>query len=246
MGMLKAIYKPAASNFKDWIDCFMKFEGNELTELTVVTMWLLWKSRNQSLFAGKTERAAQVGVYAKAFLQEYWNLLRRQGSRQYKEHTKWVAPEQSYLKINVDGAFSEQAAGVGLVVRNYLGQVEAAMAARVEGVHNAEHVECLAFLYALEFARDFGISHFLLEGDALNIVQKINSKEPDLSLIGHLIHGIRTMLHSFDFVKVSHVRRTNNVPAHIISKLSLSFKGRRVWFVNFTMPVTEAAIADLQ
>ncbi|XP_027181852.1 uncharacterized protein LOC113780241 [Coffea eugenioides] len=237
---------PAASNFKDWLDCFLKLQGNELAELTVVTMWRLWKSTNQALFEGKVGDAIQVGKQAKAFLKEYWKIHRRQGTQQYKEHTKWVAPEPSYLKINVDGAFSEEAAGVGLVVRNHLGQVEAAMAARVDGAHSAEHVECLAFLTALEFARDFGISHFLLEGDALNIVQRINSKEPDLSLLGNLIHGIRSMLLSFDFVKVSHVRRTNNVPAHIMAKFSLSFEGSRVWFVDFPKPVADAALVDLQ
>ncbi|XP_071902618.1 uncharacterized protein [Coffea arabica] len=219
MGMLKAICMPAASNFKDWFDCFLKFQGKEIAELIVVTMWMIWKSRNRSLFAGKDGDATQ------------------------KEHTKWVALDESYLNINVDGAFSEEAASIGVVVRNHLGQVEAVMATRVEGALNAEHVECLAFLTALEFARDFGISHFLLEGDALNIVQRINSNEPDLSLIGNLIHGIRAMLHTFDF---SHVRRTNNVPAHIMSKLSLSFEGSRVWFVNFPKSVTEAALVDLQ
>lgn len=53
IGMLKAICMPAASNFKDWFDCFLKFQGKEIAELIVVTMWMIWKSRNQSLFAGK-------------------------------------------------------------------------------------------------------------------------------------------------------------------------------------------------
>ncbi|XP_071907804.1 uncharacterized protein [Coffea arabica] len=180
------------ANLKDWFDCFLNAHGNELTELIVVIMWMISKSRNQSLFSGKARDATQVGDYAKAFLQEYWHIHKRQASRHYKEHTKWVAPDEGYLKLNVDGAFDADTAGVGVVVRNHLGQVEAAMASRVEGACSVEHVECVAFLTALEFARDFGISHFLLEGDALNIVQKINSREPDLSLTGNLIHGIRS------------------------------------------------------
>ena len=81
MGMLKAICKPAASNFKDWFDCFLKFQGKEIAELIVVTMWMIWKSRNRSLFAGKDGDATQVGEYAKAFLQEYWNIHKRQETR---------------------------------------------------------------------------------------------------------------------------------------------------------------------
>ena len=97
----------------------------------------------------------------------------------------------------------------------------------------------------MEFARDFGITHFLLEGDALNIVARINSNETDLSLIGNLIHGIRSLLAAFDFVKVSCVSRTNNVPAHIVSRMSLSLEGSTVWFLNFPKAVTVAALQDL-
>lgn len=66
-----------------------------------------------------------------------------------------------------------------------------------------------------------------------------------MSLIGNIIHGIRSMLDEFASVKVSHVRRLNNVPAHIISKLSLSLEGCNVWFVNFPDEVPVAALADL-
>lgn len=81
---------------------------------------------------------------------------------------------------------------------------------------------------------------------ALRVVQRINSNEPDMSLIGNVIHGIRSMLNSFDYVKISHVKRTNNGPAHIMSKLSLTLEGSNVWFVNFPTNVTEAALADMQ
>ena len=207
---------------------------------------MIWRSRNQKIFEGKDRDATQVGEYAQAFLHEYWSIHTKKGPQRNVVHNKWVAPEENYLKINMDRAFSETAAGVGVVVRNHLGQVEAVMATRVFGAHNAEHVECLAFLSALKFARDFGITHFLLERDALNIVERINSDEQDLSLLGNLIHGIRSMLAVFDFVKVSYVRRTNNVPAHIMSKMSMSFEGSRVWFVNFPKIIIDAALEDLK
>ena len=79
----------------------------------------------------------------------------------------WVAPEENMLKIKyVDRAFTENGAVTGLVVRNHWGQLEAAMVERISGALNTEHVECPTFLKALKFARDFGITHFILEGDA--------------------------------------------------------------------------------
>ncbi|XP_027063127.1 uncharacterized protein [Coffea arabica] len=243
--MLKAVCKLVASSFKDWFDCFLKLRGKKTTALIAVIMWMIWRCRNQKIFEDKDGVAKQVGEFAKAFLHEFWNIHNTKGTRRSIEYHKWVAPAEHLLKLNVDGAFSEAAAGVGVVVRNHLGQVEAILATRVTTALNAEHVECLAFLSALEFARDFGITHFLLEGDALNIVERINSNEPDLSLIGNIVHGIRSLLATFDFVKVNYVRRTNNVPAHIVSKMSLSLEGSRVWFVDFPKAVTDAALQDL-
>ena len=69
--------------------------------------------------------------------------------------------------------------------------------------------------------------------------------EPDLSLIGNLVHAIRALMTTFDFISVNYVRRTNNVLAHLVSKMSLSLEGSRVWFVDFPKAVTDAALQDL-
>ena len=107
----------------------------------------------------------------------HWLLLRTTGLMftRTDDHVKWTAPDENLLKINVDRAFAENGAGIGLVVRKHPGQIAAVMAERLFGALSAEHVQCLAFFKALQFTRDFGISHFILEGDALSIVQRINS-----------------------------------------------------------------------
>ena len=94
-------------------------------------------------------------------------------------------------------------------------------------------------------SKDFGISHLILEGDALGIVQRINSTSLDLSVLGNLIRGIRDVLKDFCYIRVSHVRRKNNVPTHLLSHLSLSLEGSHVWFVNFSKEILYAANADL-
>ena len=111
-----------------------------------------------------------------AFIKDYWiNVHKSVVVKRTDDHVKWTAPDENLLKINVDRAFAENGAGIGLVVRKHLRQIEAVMAERLFGAFSAEHVQCLAFFKALQFTRDFGISHFILEGDALSIVQRINS-----------------------------------------------------------------------
>ena len=89
------------------------------------------------------------------------------------------------------------------------------MAERIIGGFSAEQVECIAFLRALQITMKYRITHFELEGDALSIVQKINNNEPDLPLIGNLIHGIRIMLNEFDIVKESIMLKELTMFKHI-------------------------------
>lgn len=91
------------------------------------------------------------------------------------EQSAWEALDENLLKINVDGSFSEKGTGIGLVVRSHLGQVEPVMAEKTFGSLNAEHVECIAFLQTLQFSRNLGITQFLVEGNASNVVQKFRS-----------------------------------------------------------------------
>ena len=95
-------------------------------------------------------------------MQGFWNLHRVKKLQSPSDHNKWMAPKKNVLKINVDGAFSDEGAGIGLVLRNHLGQIEAAMSERISGAYSADHVEALAFLNALQLAKDYGITVFLV------------------------------------------------------------------------------------
>lgn len=70
------------------------------------------------------------------------------------------------------------------------------------------------FFKALEFAKDFRISHFELEGDALCVINRINSRLKDHSMTGQLIQGLRVLIKDFPSVKISHVERNLNRAAH--------------------------------
>lgn len=50
------------------------------------------------------------------------------------------------------------------MVRGSTGEIETIFAENIRQSCEAEHVETPAFLKALQFAKDFGIAHFVLEG----------------------------------------------------------------------------------
>lgn len=96
---------------------------------------------------------------------EFRNQHHRGKVKQATASSRWIAPTK--LKMNINGAFSENGAGISVAVRDHQGPVEALMVERIDDATNAKHVECLAFFKALQFAKDYGITHFIMEGDAL-------------------------------------------------------------------------------
>lgn len=49
----------------------------------------------------------------------------------------WQPPSNGLCKINVDGAYNGVVAGIGVIIRNHLGNVLASMAAHLSGIVNA-------------------------------------------------------------------------------------------------------------
>lgn len=95
------------------------------------------------------------------------------------------------------------------------------------------------------FSNSVGISHFELEGDALNVINRIKDKAEDLSIIGHIIMGIRNQLKEFQSAKISHASRKLNAAAHEAARLALTDSGRLVWFSDFPLVVINAVHSDL-
>ena len=59
---------------------------------------------------------------------------------------RWQAPASGWIKINTDGAFSEASgeAGIGVIIRNHLGQVILSGWKYIDKGGSVEQVEALA------------------------------------------------------------------------------------------------------
>lgn len=161
---MEDIYKDGmVSNFKDRFDLIMETKGKAEAKLLAVIIWLIWKRRNEILFGGKVRETKPISNYGISLLQEFQNKQWKTSLRQDKVDQKWRAPDEDFLKIDVDGAFTKDGVGVGIVIRNSKGEVEAVMIGNIPHSLAAEHVQTLSMQKALVFAQDFGISHFVLK-----------------------------------------------------------------------------------
>ena len=97
------------------------------------------------------------------------------------------------MKINFDGAVfsSGNATGIGVVIRNNLGQVIASCSQRLSQAYSSTDVEALAAAKAVSFAAEIGITKAVLEGDSFTIMNALSSDHHSLAPFGLIINDVK-------------------------------------------------------
>ena len=112
---------------------------------------------------------------------------------------KWLAPSQGWYRANWDVAIDNSKArvGMGVILRDERGQVLVAMSKTRNGTLEPSAGEAFAASSAVCFCKDLGVQRVVLEGDAKQIVDAINSSSTSWSRFGHLIDDTRWILKCF-------------------------------------------------
>ncbi|KAL6995976.1 hypothetical protein U1Q18_006114 [Sarracenia purpurea var. burkii] len=103
------------------------------------------------------------------------------------------------------------------------------MAEPIRRNNDSDMVECWALWKAVRLARDIGIQHVHFEGDSLNVIKAINSKDVDRSHIGGIIEATKAELALFTKSMCSHIRMQGNSIAHELVRFATSSSASRTW-----------------
>jgi hypothetical protein len=99
-------------------------------------------------------------------------------------------------------------------------------------------------MLAVVLGVQLGATYLELEGDALEVVQALNSPELCWGQNGPILNDIKLLLQNFNEWKVLHVHRGANGAAHSLARLALSIGVDHTWFDNFPMLVQEIVSAE--
>ena len=109
-------------------------------------------------------------------------------------------------------------AGIGVVIRDDLGQVMTSMSESVHLPSSVDEVETLAAVRAIYFAQEVGFSSIILEGDSERVIKSLRSEKSSFASFGHLIEDVKVLTESFVDFTVSHVRRQGNSVVHKLAR----------------------------
>ena len=158
--------------------------------------------------------------------------------------TRWKPPIAGIYKVNVDGPVCGNRGGIGVIIRDHLGELIATLADPVDFVLEPKHVEAVAVAKGIEFAVELALPRFSMETDCLEVVKWTHSEDEDLSATGHLIETIRKSIKNLSCIGLDHCRRDSNAPAHSLAKFTCNLTECKIWIEEGPDCIFPAILTD--
>ncbi|XP_030940101.1 uncharacterized protein LOC115965032 [Quercus lobata] len=216
-------------------------------DLFAMVVWLLWHRRNQiRVSSNSATPLGHIAASARQQLQDYsWVQLAKLATEAANLHTAvtWSPPRTPFLKINYDGAVfrDSNSAGLGVVVRDSMGEVLASLVENIPLPQTVANVEAAVARRAIMLARELNLSSIILEGDSEIINRAIQAEEQSLASYGNLIEEIKLHAESFLSFRISLVRRNRNSVAHSLAR---HVSGLIVWMEEVPSHILPVLLAD--
>ena len=157
----------------------------------------------------------------------------------------WKPPPKYVHLINVDGAIPamEGNSGIGVIIRDWNNQVVAALSMPLSGRFAVEETEAIAMEQGIVLAKELGLNQIILEGDSMQTIQAICSKDV-WGVAGHIIHGILQGMNGFNYAEVRYICRNSNKIAHELAQQAKSSREECKW--NGVVPENLANLCRLE
>lgn len=142
-----------------------------------------------------------------------------------------LSSAKNWLKLNWDATLDvkKQVMGGGIVIRNRVGDLIASASWSRKYVTNPMLAKHLVLERATKLVGELGLHQIVFEGDALNEVKEVNSKDVNWVWYGQKIEDLKQFFGSMVTRQIQFIPRSGNQATHIMAKLALHFVDELVW-----------------
>lgn len=191
----------------------------------------VWWNRNQAVHDESGMPPSHVWEMANRNFQDCKEACTPSPPQQIPSATRWRPLSWGFLKINVDGAATEDSkySSIEVIICDSQCTAIAVLNKVLPASYTAEVAEAVSLLHGALFASEMEVSHAIFESDALSlIIQSINSEDVR-GEIGHILQNIKSIASSFSWCSFQHLKRDGNRVAHELAKVARDSGVSQVW-----------------
>ncbi|CAL1377280.1 unnamed protein product [Linum trigynum] len=167
-------------NCEAWLcDLIEGVSSEELTKV-LITLWFLWKERNNHLFNNPKLEEWEIVAKAQNYLEEYIEQQNRRnpGPPLSRARARTRCPLERTLKLNTDATIlGEEGTGYGMILRDSAGNFLMGATHRTKTRWPIEMAEAQAMVWGLKLTREHYSLLLLMETDCQTLIQKLNRRE---------------------------------------------------------------------
>ncbi|KAF5478245.1 hypothetical protein F2P56_004821 [Juglans regia] len=214
----------------------MKTLEKEKLEIVAVILAGIWFRRNKFVFNEKFDGPSQVMKQAELMMEMLHKAEEKQGDhrrdmRIRRINTKWLPPNDYFMKINYDAFVNkeEKKMGIGMTARNHVGEILFSCCVVRKFVGEIEVAETLALWKAMETGAELNLQGVVFEGDAQTIAKAVNSKDVYHGWIDQQVLDIKEVLSHRPSWSVHSIFREGNNVAHMLAKRAMQRGEESFW-----------------
>ena len=245
------------NNFWHWwnslVEAKERKEGRNHIELTINTLWQIWKSRNLIQF--NNDRKCPGFVVGKAVQewQEYAEVVnegdgpKKDGKGEAYGEGKWSPPPQHFICLNTDAALRQKDGkiGWGVVARCSSGKMIGAWAGSEQRFGDPAVEEARAIRKAMTIAMKNGWKDIVIQSDCKIVIEKSKLGRLEDPRACAVLFDILQLRKEFRNCSFSFIRRDGNVVSHSLARFALNLVADIAWRISFPSWLLQLANNDV-
>ncbi|KAM0924113.1 hypothetical protein ACQ4PT_005102 [Festuca glaucescens] len=231
---------PSESKFRDtgtdWLQNLLAQADEGTWPRILLLLWRAWHLRNDVIHQDGKARIDESVVFLQSYLVDNhltvpaMQDLRgkaivqapviRDTTAPNSPDPAWSPPPKGWVKVNTNGSFSDRdrSGGVGIIMRDRLGNCLSTSCVALMQCEDAEEVEDKAALEGIKIATNLGYTKIVLELDCSAVAKALRLREPDRSKQWNTYEEAKKNLKAFQDHMIILVKRDCNSCADSLAK----------------------------
>jgi ribonuclease HI len=240
--------KPFVFSGPDWLLSILSSADVDTKAKILMLLWRAWHLRNDMIHGKGKAMVTGSALFLKSY-GESLNLTERkkltdldekgkekipEGARSVRAMTgeagrkkdkksKWEAPEQGWIKVNVDAGYNSESgqAGAGVIARDEAGLVVLSAWKFLSRCSSPEEAEAMACLEGIRLAVEWMGKPTRLESDCLTIINCLREGDARRAAWSSINNEIIEVGRLLPACTIRHTGRDGNRVAHLLAKRAL-------------------------